>query len=218
MAEVSLAPGLPYSSIDSSPQTHSLADSRSPHSSTESFRSSSTTIHRPDLSTDEAALSNKLIHAINQQTYLDDTLSATRHELQVSQEQVRQLEATLQEYKSRELTSNGVLRKRVDVEDNTLKLEAKLANEKKQRDVVEQDKKSIELELETLTVALFEEANLVFFYLMNVHRSCIQLIQSRWLQRRVKSERRLKSEVSEWQSSYKTPSSFSLLSKSSCLN
>lgn len=164
MAEVSLAPGLPYSSIDSSPQTHSpLTDSRSPHSSTESFRSSSTTIHRPDLSTDEAALSNKLIHAINQQTYLDDTLSATRHELQVSQEQVRQLEATLQEYKSRELTSNGVLRKRVDVEDNTLKLEAKLANEKKQRDVVEQDKKSIELELETLTVALFEEANLVIF-------------------------------------------------------
>lgn len=174
MAEVSLAPGLPYSSIDSSPQTHSpLADSRSPHSSTESFRSSSTTIHRPDLSTDEAALSNKLIHAINQQTYLDDTLSATRHELQVSQEQVRQLEATLQEYKSRELTSNGVLRKRVDVEDNTLKLEAKLANEKKQRDVVEQDKKSIELELETLTVALFEEANLVIFHLMSLHESCL---------------------------------------------
>lgn len=164
MAEVSLAPGLPYSSIAHSPQTHSpLADTRSPQSSTESFTSSSTTIHRPDLSTDETALSNKLIHAINQQTYLDDTLSATRHELQVSQEQVRQLEATLQEYKSRELTSNGVLRKRVDVEDNTLKLEAKLANEKKQRDVVEQDKKSIELELEALTVALFEEANLVIF-------------------------------------------------------
>lgn len=88
----------------------------------------------------------------------------------MSQEQVRQLEATLQEYKSRELTSNGGLRKRVDVEDKTLKLEAKLANEKKQRDVVEQDKKSIELELETLTVALFEEANMVIF---NVHEICL---------------------------------------------
>ncbi len=159
MAAVILAPGLPLSPP---PESHNdLLDHRNPQPSTQSFRSSPTALHHPDLSTDEAALSNKLIHAINQQTYLDDTLSTTRHELEASQERVRQLEAALQEYKTQELMGNGVLRQKMEVEDNTVELREKLADEKKRRNVVEKDKKGIEQELETLTTALFEEANRV---------------------------------------------------------
>jgi hypothetical protein len=40
-------------------------------------------------------------------------------------------------------------------------LKAALAEEKAQRAIVEKDKKTIEQELETLTAALFEEANKV---------------------------------------------------------
>jgi len=57
------------------------------------------------------------------------------------------------------MVANGVLVKQQDVEDKTLKLMASLADERKRRGVVEKDKKGIEQELETLTTALFEEAN-----------------------------------------------------------
>ncbi len=57
------------------------------------------------------------------------------------------------------MVANGVLVKQQDVEDKTVKLMASLADERKRRGVVEKDKKGIEQELETLTTALFEEAN-----------------------------------------------------------
>ena len=162
MATVTTAPGLPGSS---DPRMHSdpaslstLPDPRSPNLSPDISRSNST--HHPDLSTEVATLSNKLIDAINHQTNLDDTLSATRHELNASQERVRQLEMAVQQH--RDLIGSGTLIKRTDVEDKTVKLMANLADEKKQRDVVEKDKRGIEQELESLTTALFEEANEVF--------------------------------------------------------
>ena len=160
MAAVTTAPGLPHLSSHTDPDSLStLPDPRSSHSSPDVSRSNSTALHHPDLSNEVATLSNKLINAINHQTNLDDTLSATRHELAASQDRVRQLEASLQEHK--DLVRNGVLVRKTDVEDKTSTLMANLADEKKQRGVVEKDKRGIEQELETLTTELFEEANQV---------------------------------------------------------
>lgn len=156
MAAVTTAPGLPVSQMRSeSSSLSTLPDPRSSCSSPDVSRSNS--IHHPDLNTEVATLSNKLINAINHQTSLDDTLSQTRHELDSSRERVRQLELAIQEHE--ELISSGVLVRRTDVEDKTVSLMANLADEKKQRGVVEKDKRGIEQELETLTSALFEEAN-----------------------------------------------------------
>lgn len=160
MAAVTIAPGLPVSRSHQDPDSLStLPDPRSAQSSPDVSRSNSASLHHPDLSSEVAALSNKLINAINHQTNLDDTLSATRHELAASQLRVQQLEAALQEHKN--LVINGVLVRKTDVEDKTVKLMANLADEKKQRGAVEKDKRGIEQELETLTTALFEEANQV---------------------------------------------------------
>ncbi len=70
---------------------------------------------------------------------------------------MRQLEAELGDY--RIMVANGVLVRQQDVDDKIVRLMANLADERKRRGVVEKDKKGIEQELETLTTALFEEAN-----------------------------------------------------------
>lgn len=59
------------------------------------------------------------------------------------------------------MIAKGILVKKTDVDDQTVTLMAKLSGERKQRGVVEKEKKSIEQELENLTTALFEEANQV---------------------------------------------------------
>lgn len=120
--------------------------------------------HHPDLDDEVATLSTKLIHAINYQTVLDDTLSATRHELSAAQDRIRELEAqntSLQE------TLKGdvwVRRSSLDNERRAMQLEkktmqAKLAEETNKRVETEKEKRKIEQELENLTTALFEEAN-----------------------------------------------------------
>lgn len=93
--------------------------------------------HGTDLNREVAALSNKLISAINHQTKLDDSLSATKHELDLSKTQIRQLES------------------------ETQRLLTRLSEESQQRGQAEKDKRHIELELENLTTALFDEANKV---------------------------------------------------------
>lgn len=159
MAAVTIAPGLPVSRTRSatSDELSTLPDPRSPLASSGRSRTNSKSPHHPHLDSEVATLSNKLISAINHQTSLDDTLSETRHELESSQKRVRQLESEVQDYRT--MVANGVLVKQQDVEDKTVKLMASLADERKRRGVVEKDKKGIEQELETLTTALFEEAN-----------------------------------------------------------
>lgn len=112
-----------------------------------------------DLNKEVTTLSNKLISAINHQTTLDDTLSATRHELELSREQVKQLERDNKEYAN--LVSNGILVKRATMELEKAKVVTQLMEEKRQRADIEKEKKNMELELENLTTALFEEANKV---------------------------------------------------------
>lgn len=111
----------------------------------------------PDLNDEVATLSTKLINAINHQTTLDDTLSAARMELEEAKATIRNLEARLEE--QRVMLSGDVWVRRKTVESEKTKLLSRVAEEKKARSEVEQQKKKMELELENLTTALFEEAN-----------------------------------------------------------
>ncbi|EAW09235.1 guanine nucleotide exchange factor SEC2 [Aspergillus clavatus NRRL 1] len=113
--------------------------------------------HHPDLSSEVAALSVKLIQAINNQTTLDDSLVATRQELEQAQNRLKSLESENERY--RQDIEQQILIKKVDADLEISGLQAALAEEKTQRAVVEKGKKTIEQELETLTAALFEEAN-----------------------------------------------------------
>jgi hypothetical protein len=116
----------------------------------------------PDLSNEVATLSNKLINAINHQTNLDDTLSATRHELETSQERVRQLE--LENKNHADLVARGVLIRSTTVQAQKEKLLAMVTEKEKQRAEAEAERKKMELDLEGLTAELFEEANKVILY------------------------------------------------------
>lgn len=106
-------------------------------------------------------MSVKLVQAINNQTTLDDTLVATRQELEQAQTKIRTLESENEKY--RRDIDQEVFIKKADVDYEILRLKAALADEKAQRALVEKEKKGIEQELETLTAALFEEANKVSY-------------------------------------------------------
>ncbi|KAI9733382.1 MAG: rab guanine nucleotide exchange factor S2 [Cirrosporium novae-zelandiae] len=117
----------------------------------------SSSSHHPDLSNEVAALSNKLINAINHQTALDDNLAAARQELENARGQIRRLEQAEREHA--ELIATGALLRREDVDEERSIWKAELAEEKEQKSIIARDKKKIDQELETLTAALFEEAN-----------------------------------------------------------
>lgn len=123
---------------------------------TEVSPSTSSTQH-PDLSNEVAALSVKLIQAINNQTILDDSLVATRQELESAQGKIQALE--FQNEKYRRDIDERIYIKKSDADREVLQLKAALAEERAQRAGVEKAKKNIEQELETLTADLFEEAN-----------------------------------------------------------
>ena len=143
-----------------------------------------------------ATLSNKLISAINHQTNLDDTLAATRQELDALKTRVQQLEAENKEHI--DLVTSGALVRKSEVEEQASKLVAKLAEERKRRMTVEKDKKGIEQELESLTTALFEEANQVTQPLP----VAVQLLMlSRWLRLLAKTERRQSAEMNSFERS-----------------
>lgn len=115
--------------------------------------------HHPDLNDEVATLSNKLINAINHQTNLDDTLNKTRQQLADSRSRIRQLELEAEGHQND--IADGTLVLSVDVIAERKKLLALIKDETDRRGVAEKEKKAIELELETLTTALFEEANKV---------------------------------------------------------
>lgn len=149
------------SAVFEGPSENSLSTLRDPRvSSTSDLSSSASSPHHPDLNSEVANLSDKLIQAINNQTVLDDTLAATRQELEQARKRVRQLEEQTRQHG--EDVANGVLVKRVDVEKEWTKLKDEAAEQRSQRATMEKEKKAIELELENLTAALFEEANKVF--------------------------------------------------------
>ncbi|UNI22165.1 rab guanine nucleotide exchange factor S2 [Purpureocillium takamizusanense] len=120
--------------------------------------------HHPDLTDEVATLSTKLINAINHQTILDDTLSATRHELQSARDRIRELERRNQSQRDMMAGDVWVRKSSLDHERKAMQTDkklvlARLAEETAKRLDVEKEKKRIEQELENLTTALFEEAN-----------------------------------------------------------
>jgi hypothetical protein len=159
MAAVTKAPGLPSSrlKLGTDPLNNST-DPRSPDDFPSPNRSNSTSPH-PDLNSEVATLSNKLISAINHQTNLDDSLAVTRQELENAHQRIRELEVQVKQHTA--LMSSGAFVSKDEAEEQAGRLVTKLAEERKRRTAVERDKKGIEQELENLTTALFEEANQV---------------------------------------------------------
>ncbi|KIW15006.1 hypothetical protein PV08_07793 [Exophiala spinifera] len=149
MATVEQSP--PDNPHGASPETsfRTIADPRTA-STTDLSRPDSASSKHPDLNSEVAALSDKLISAINHQTKLDDTLAQTRQELEASRTRILELEAEARAYEEK-------LRDTVD--ERNSKLFAELAEEKKQKAIIQQEKRGIESELETLTASLFDEAN-----------------------------------------------------------
>lgn len=158
MAAVETAPGLPdnHRHEASEASLSTIPDPRSASSSNLSETGSASSRH-PDLSNEVAALSDKLINAINHQTTLDDTLAQARHELAASRARIEKLEAEAKAHEERVLS--GQLVAKDDVESEKSRLMADLADEKKQKTLAQQEKRGIEAELENLTASLFEEAN-----------------------------------------------------------
>ncbi|KAI8279831.1 Rab guanine nucleotide exchange factor sec2 [Colletotrichum sp. SAR11_57] len=128
-----------------------------PRSRAMSPASDADTSHHPDLDDEVATLSTKLINAINHQTTLDDTLTATRQELERAREQIKHLEE--QNASQREMLAGDIWVRRKVVEEEKKTILLRVTNERKLREDVEKEKKKIEQELENLTTALFEEAN-----------------------------------------------------------
>jgi DNA repair ATPase RecN len=118
--------------------------------------------HHPDLSNEVAALSDKLIQAINNQSRLDDNLSETRHELEDARARIHQLEGDVRKHE--EDLSSGRLVWKADVEADLSRMRETLEAEKTKRAQAEKEKKGMEQELENLTAALFEEANKVLIF------------------------------------------------------
>ncbi|RDA88923.1 hypothetical protein CP532_5480 [Ophiocordyceps camponoti-leonardi (nom. inval.)] len=127
------------------------------------MRDDASDVH-PDLDDEIAKLSAKLVNSINYQTLLDDTLTATRQELQSARQHVRELEEQLQSQREMMAGDVWVRRSSLDNERKAMLAEkkawqAKLADEKARRLETDHDKRKMEQELENLTTALFEEAN-----------------------------------------------------------
>lgn len=150
MAHSSMAPPRDEHTMD----TRTPSPRPPPHSSDSS---NDVADYQPDLSQEVSLLSTKLINAINYQTNLDDSLQHTRHELEAANRENARLRA---EKKSLDdMVANGLLVRKSVVDQTVGKLRAELAKERAAREEAEKARKQTDAELESLTTALFEEAN-----------------------------------------------------------
>jgi hypothetical protein len=132
-------------------------DTRTPSPRPPTQSNNDNTDYQPDLSQEVSLLSTKLINAINYQTNLDDNLQHTRHELEAANRENARLRA---EKKSLDdMVANGLLVRKNIVDKTINQLKAELAKERAARSEAEQARKQTDAELESLTTALFEEAN-----------------------------------------------------------
>jgi hypothetical protein len=113
----------------------------------------------PDMSQEVATLSTKLINAINNQTALDDALQQTRHELDVAREELARLEHKVKEHE--QLVASGLLVDSAVYSKMEQQLMTELQEEKKRRVEAEKARRKVDGEVEALTAALFEEANVM---------------------------------------------------------
>jgi hypothetical protein len=138
---------------------NTIPDPRSATPQPSISRKPSTDSQHPDLSQEVSMLSTKLINAINHSTMLDDSLQQTRHDLETAREQLGRLESKVQEHE--EKVSRGLLVEK-EVYDKMEKQRAtELQEERNRRITAETAKRKTDSEVEALTAALFEEANVV---------------------------------------------------------
>lgn len=139
---------------------NTIPDPRSPTPQPASSRNnSSDSSPHPDLSQEVATLSTKLINAINHQDTLDNSLQQTRHELDATREKLAEYEIKVMEHE--EMMAAGRLVEKEVYEKMERQLMSELQEEKKRRAEADKAKRRVDSEVETLTSALFEEANAV---------------------------------------------------------
>jgi chromosome segregation ATPase len=139
---------------------NTIPDPRSPTPQMHLSRNNSTDSNmHPDLSQEVATLSTKLINAINHQTTLDDNLQHTRHELDAAREKLARLEQQVKVHEAK--VAMGLLVDKVVYEKMEKQLSSDLEEERRRRVEAEKAKRKTDNEVETLTAALFEEANVV---------------------------------------------------------
>ncbi|GAB7325005.1 hypothetical protein MBLNU13_g08806t2 [Cladosporium sp. NU13] len=147
---------MPHSNMLPTRDEHTI-DTRTPSPRPPAQSGSDNAEYQPDLSQEVSLLSTKLINAINYQTNLDDSLQHTRHELEAANRENVRLRA---EKKSLDdMVANGLLIRKSIVDKTIRELRAELAKERDLREEAERARKQTDAELESLTTALFEEAN-----------------------------------------------------------
>lgn len=114
-------------------------------------------IQHPDYNPEVAALSHKLIGALNHQSRLDDSLATAKEELRQTQEKLKQAEARNVEWDT--LLRDRRLVRKLEYDETVNDVLRRLNSEKKARDLAEREKRAIEMELADLSTKLFEEAN-----------------------------------------------------------
>ena len=146
------------SKVSEAPDLNTIPDPRAPSPMDGGNQSPSPSgPQHPDLSNEVAALSAKLINAINNLTNLDGALQDTRQELDEARVYISHLEKERDQH--REAVASGILIRRTDIEKKEQRLERQMVEEQKKRNSAERQKKGMESELENLTGQLFEEAN-----------------------------------------------------------
>jgi hypothetical protein len=162
MAAVAMAPQPPRL-FPLSPEHESInsLDPRTPSTSSTVSRNDSVLDEKvqQDVNEQIAKLSEKLVDSINHQTSLDDSLQQTRHELEAARRTIADLEAKAKQHS--ELISKGLLLPKEEAEQREAKVRADVAAEQELRTRAEKEKKNMEQELESLTSALFQEANIM---------------------------------------------------------
>lgn len=109
------------------------------------------------VSDEVAALSQKLVKAINLQTTLDDTLSETRHELSIAKARILELESLVARQK--ETLDGDLWIRKSSVEPEKEVLRARIRELKRQKDAAEDAKHKMEGELDTLATDTIAEAH-----------------------------------------------------------
>lgn len=149
----------PLASIDSDAM-NTIPDPRTATPQSALSRSNSTdTSPHPDLSQEVATLSTKLVNAINHQDSLDNALQRTRQELDATKDRLEEYERRVARHE--QLVQTGRLVEKEVYDKMEKQLLSDLEEERKRRLDAEKAKRKVDSEVETLTSALFEEANTV---------------------------------------------------------
>ncbi|KAG9202119.1 rab guanine nucleotide exchange factor S2 [Epicoccum nigrum] len=151
-------PHLAKAANDNDDGMNTIPDPRAPTPQPPISRHSSTDSH-PDFSQEVSTLSTKLINAINHSTMLDDSLQQTRHELEAAKKRLEQLEAQVKDHEQK--VAKGLLVDKVVYDKMERQMSTELQEERKRRAEAERLKRNTDSEVEQLTAALFEEANVM---------------------------------------------------------